>query len=323
MGMSDTPVAVETLSSPALKRDAARSGRGFFTRQRYFLFFMAAPAVVYVMLVGVWPLTQGAWYSLFDYNLQKPKRTHFVGLDNYVNAFADSTTRQAIFNTFQFTIIGVVVQLVLGLLIALMLWRDDRFNRIILAFLLIPATITPLVVGLIYKGLLGPDYGLVGYYLAEWGLGPKGGLLADGSTALWVLIFVDCWEWTPLMALILLAGLKALPNDVLEASRADGATVMQRFFWVILPLMLPSVFLALILRTMDAFRVFDTPFVTTGGGPGDATQTMMLIAVKQGLQFFNVGYASALGNIAILFIAIMAAGLIFAVRRADARINGK
>ena len=98
---------------------------------------------------------------------------------------------------------------------------------------------------------------------------------------------------------------------------------MQRFFWVILPLMLPSVFLALILRTMDAFRVFDTPFVTTGGGPGDATQTMMLIAVKQGLQFFNVGYASALGNIAILFIAIMAAGLIFAVRRADARINGK
>lgn len=323
MGMSDTPVAVDTLSSPSSKRMAVRRDRGFFTRQRYFLFFMAVPAVIYVIIVGVWPLAQGAWYSFFDYNLQKPKRTHFVGLDNYINAFADGTTRQAILNTFQFTIVGVAVQLLLGLGIALMLWRDDRFNRTILAFLLIPATITPLVVGLIYKGLLGPDYGLVGYYLANAGIGPKGGLLADGGTALWVLILIDCWEWTPLMALILLAGLKSLPTDVLEAARADGATVLQRFFWVILPLMLPSVFLALILRTMDAFRVFDTPFVTTGGGPGDATQTMMLIAVKQGLQFFNVGYASALGNIAILFIAIMAAALILAVRRADARINGK
>lgn len=321
--MSETQVVVDTLTRPASNPAAARGNRGFFTRQRYFLFFMAVPAVIYVIIVGVWPLAQGAWYSFFDYNLQRPKRTKFVGLDNYINAFADNTTRQAIFNTFQFTIVGVVIQLLLGLAIALMLWRDDRFNRTILAFLLIPATITPLVVGLIYKGLLGPDYGLVGYYLADWGIGPKGGLLAGGGTALWVLILIDCWEWTPLMALILLAGLKSLPNDVLEAARADGATVFQRFFWVILPLMLPSVFLALILRTMDAFRVFDTPFVTTGGGPGDATQTMMLIAVKQGLQFFNVGYASALGNIAILFIAMMAAALIFAVRRADARINGK
>ena len=321
--MSDTELVAQRLSDPAAKQAVARRDRGFFTRQRYFLFFMAAPAVVYVMLVGVWPITQGAWYSFFAYNLQRPQRTKFIGIGNYLDIFSDSSARQAIFNTFQFTIVGVAVQLLLGLGIALMLWRDDRFNRVCLAFLLIPATITPLVVGLIYRGLLGPDYGFVGYYLAEAGLAPRGGLLADGSTALWVLIFIDCWEWTPLMALILLAGLKSLPTDVLEAARADGATVTQRFFWVILPLMLPSVFLALTLRTMDAFRVFDTPFVTTGGGPADATQTLMLLAVKQGLQFFTVGYASALGNITILFIALMAAILIFAIRRADARINGR
>jgi multiple sugar transport system permease protein len=321
--MSETEAAVSTLSRPLGRSGVRRRDRGFFDRQRYFLFFMAVPAVLYVIVVGVWPLAQGTWYSFFDYNLQKPKRTHFVGLQNYLDIFADGSAQHAIINTFVFTIVGVAIQLVVGLAIALMLWRDDRFNRTILAFLLIPATITPLVVGLIYKGLLGPDYGFVGYWLAEFGLAPRGGLLGDGGTALWTLIFIDCWEWTPLMVLILLAGLKSLPTDVLEASRADGATVWQRFFWVILPLMLPSVFLALILRTMDAFRVFDAPFVTTGGGPGDATQTMMLLAVKQGLQFFNVGYASALGNITILFIAIMAIGLILAVRRADARINGK
>lgn len=319
--MTDTDVPV------AIPRQLVRSRResrlGYFARRRWFLLFLALPAFVYVVLVGVGPLARGAWYSLFDYNLQRPARTRYVGLDNYVTVFSDPSSLLAIQNTFLFTIVGVTVQLILGFGIALLLWRDDRFNRACLAFLLIPATITPLVVGLIFKGLLGADYGLVGYFLSDAGIGPQGGLLSDASTALWVLIFVDCWEWTPLMALILLAGLKALPVDILEAATADGATARQRFGRIILPLMLPSVFLALILRMMDAFRVFDTVFVTTGGGPGDATQTLMLLAVKEGLSFFNIGYASAIGNITILFIAIMASILVLAVRRADVRINGR
>ncbi|MGB3501531.1 MAG: sugar ABC transporter permease [Mesorhizobium sp.] len=284
---------------------------------------MAAPAVIYVLLVGVAPLAQGAWYSLFDYNLLRPNRTTWAGFDNYIKVFTDRSAVAAIYNTFVFTIVGVTVQLIAGFGLALLLWRDDRFNRIVLAFLLIPVTITPLVVGLIYKALLGADYGYIGYWLQLWGIGARGGILTDASSALWVLIAIDCWEWTPLMALILLAGLKSLPLDVLEAARADGATARQRFFWVVLPLMLPSVFLALILRMMDAFRVFDVPYVTTGGGPGDATQTLMLLAVKEGLSFFNIGYASALGNVTMLFIALMASVLLLAVRGADRRINGR
>ena len=312
---ADTPAAAGLVKSLA--------HRSFSDQRRLFLFLMGAPAVLYVLAVGVWPLAQGAWYSLFDYNLLKPKRTQFVGLDNYVEIFTDRSARQAIINTFQFTLASVSIQLVLGFGLALLLWRDGRFNRIALAFLLIPATITPLVVGLIYKALLGADYGLVGYFLAQAGIGPRSGLLSDAGTSLGVLIFIDVWEWTPLMALILLAGLKSLPTDVLEASRADGATAWQRFSMVIMPLMLPSIFLALVLRTMDAFRVFDSVFVTTGGGPNDATNTLMVLAVKEGLQFFNVGYASAIGNVTILFIAIIAAVLLLVVRRADVRINGK
>ena len=323
--MSETSLAPH---SPKLAGAASRArvrpfGLSVADRRRFFLMFMAAPAILYVIVVGVWPLAQGFWYSFLDYGLLRPGRTHFVGVQNYLDIFADRSARQAILNTFQFTLVGVAIQLVLGFGVALLLWRDSRFNRICLAFLLIPATITPLVVGLIFKGLLGADYGLVGYYLANAGIGPRGGLLSDGSTGLWTLIFIDCWEWTPLMALILLAGLKALPADVLEAGRVDGATAWQRFSLLILPLMLPSIFLALVLRTMDAFRVFDSVFVTTGGGPNDATNTLMVLAVKQGLQFFNVGYASALGNITILFIALMAAVLLLAVRRADVRINGR
>lgn len=290
---------------------------------RFFLFFMAVPAVLYVIAVGVWPLLQGIWFSFWDYNLIRPNRTSFAGLDNYLKVFTDRTARRAVLNTFQFTLFSVGFQLVFGFVLALLLWRDSLFNKIMLALVLIPATMTPILVGLIYKALLSADFGFIGYYLREWGIGPVGGLMADGSIALWVLIAIDCWHWTPLMALILLAGLKSLPLDVMEASRADGATALQRFHMVILPLMLPAIFLALILRTMDAFRVFDTPFVTTGGGPANATNTMMLLAVKEGLQFFNVGYASALANVATLYMAIMATILIFIVRRADIRINGK
>ncbi|WP_337270937.1 carbohydrate ABC transporter permease [Oryzifoliimicrobium ureilyticus] len=295
----------------------------FSDRRRLFLFLMATPAVLYVAAVGLWPLAQGIGYSFYKYNLLKPARTQFIGFQNYIDIFSDASTRRAVLNTFQFTFFSVALQLFLGFALALLLWRDSRFNRIILAFLLVPSTITPLVVGLIFKAMLGADYGIIGFFLSEAGIGPRSGLLTDAGTALWVLIFIDCWEWTPLMTLILLAGLKALPGDVLEAGLVDGATAWQRFRMLILPLMLPSVFLALTLRTMDAFRVFDSVFVTTGGGPNDATNTLMMLGVKEGLQFFNVGFASAVGNVTLLFIAVIATVLLLVVRRADVRINGR
>ncbi len=284
---------------------------------------LAAPAVLYVAAVALWPLAQGIGYSFYKYSLLRPARTQFVGFQNYIDIFTDASTRTAIFNTFQFTFFSVGLQLVLGFALALLLWRDSRFNQIVLAFILIPSTITPLVVGLIFKAILGADFGIVGYFLSEGGIGPRSGLLTDASTALWALIAIDCWEWTPLMTLILLAGLKSLPADLLEAGQVDGATAWQRFRLLILPLMLPSVFLALTLRMMDAFRVFDSIFVTTGGGPDDATNTLMVLGVKEGLQFFNIGFASAVGNVTLLFIALIATVLLLVVRRADIRINGK
>jgi multiple sugar transport system permease protein len=316
---------VEAAGSAALRpaRPLRRPAITHTQSQRYFLFFMAVPAVLYVTAVGVWPLLQGVWYSFFEYNLIRPQRTAFAGFDNYIKIFADRTARQAVLNTFQFTLFSVGFQLVLGFSLALLLWRDSVFNRVMLALVLIPATMTPILVGLVFKAMLSADFGVFGYYLRDWGIGPVGGLLSDGSTALWVLIAIDCWQWTPMMALILLAGLKSLPLDVLEAARTDGADALQRMRLVILPLMLPSIFLALVLRTMDAFRVFDTPFVATGGGPANSTNTMMLLAVKEGLQFFNIGYASALANVATLYMAVMASVLLFVVRRADVRINGK
>ena len=293
---------------------ALAAGWSYALKRRMFLAAMALPALIYVLAVAVGPMVQGFLYSFDSYNLIRAGSRHFVGLDNYLQLWRDPTARSALINTFLFTFGAVAIEFILGLGIALLLWRDDWFNRVALGLLLIPATVTPLVVGLVFKALLSPEYGMLGYPLAELGLSSPRGLLADPHAALATLIAIDAWEWTPLMALILLAGLKSLRTDILEAAAVDGASAAQRLRHVILPLLLPAAFLALILRMMDAFRVFDIIFVTTSGGPADATNTLMIYGVKQGLQFFNIGAASAVSTLIVVCILAMAAAFIGALK---------
>ena len=299
----------------ATDEDAGLAAGWSYTRRRQiFLSAMATPALIYVLAVAVGPMVQGFLYSFDSYNLIRPGSRHFVGLDNYLALWRDPTARRAVINTFAFTFGAVTLEFVLGLGVALLLWRDDWFNRIALGLLLIPATVTPLVVGLVFKALLSPEYGMLGYPLAELGLSGPRGLLADPQRALATLIAIDAWEWTPLMALILLAGLKTMPTDILEAAAVDGASGPQRFWLMVLPLLMPSAFLALILRMMDAFRVFDIIFVTTSGGPADATNTLMIYGVKQGLEFFNIGAASAVSTLIVVCILAMAAAFIVVLK---------
>ena len=218
------------------------SGWSYVRRRQIFLAAMAAPALIYVLAVAVGPMVQGFLYSFDNYNLIRPASRHFVGLDNYLSLWRDPTARRALINTFAFTFGAVTLEFVLGLGVALLLWRDDWFNRVALGLLLVPATVTPLVVGLIFKALLSPEYGMLGYPLAELGLSGPRGLLADPQRALATLVAIDAWEWTPLMSLILLAGLKTLPADILEAAAVDGANGPQRFWLMVLPLLCPRLF---------------------------------------------------------------------------------
>ncbi len=282
---------------------------------------MLLPALIYVIAISVWPISQAIWFSFFDYNLLRPHRTEFIGFENYVRLLVEPTGLRAITNTFIFTVSAVTIELALGLIIALLLWRDDRFNRITLALILVPLSITPLAVGLVFSALLAADFGLVGHYLAQWGITDPRGMFADPFQAMLAIIIIDVWQWTPLMALILLAGLKSLPGDVVEAAKVDGATGLQRLVLIVLPLLLPAIFLALVLRTMDAFRVFDSVFVATKGGPGDATNVLMYFAIKEGLEFFNIGYASAIATVTLACICVFAAFFVLAIRTAEKRMN--
>lgn len=298
-----------------------RGGLSYRQRRRLFMLCLGLPAVAYVVLVAVWPIAEGFWYSLFDYNLLRPRRTEFVGLDNYARFLDEPAAFRSIVNTFVFTVAAVGLEFVLGFAIALLLWRDDLFNRLVLPFILLPLSITPIVFGLVASALLGAEFGLVGYWLAEWGISDPRGMFADPFQAMLALVLIDVWQWTPLMALILLAGLKALPTDLVEAAEVDGASGVQRFVLIVVPLLLPAIFLALVLRTMDAFRVFDSVFVTTRGGPGESTNVLMYYAVKEGLEFFNIGFASAIAMVTLACIGVFAALFILLIRSADRRVN--
>ena len=230
---------------------------------------------------------------------------------------------RALANTWLFTLLAVGIEMALGLSLALALWADRPFERAALVAMLVPVMITPLAVGLIFKALLSAEFGLVGYWGRLLGIVGERGFFGDPVAAFASIVAIDVWQWTPLVVLILRAGLATIPAEMSEAAAVDGATPWQRLRLVVLPMLLPAVMLALMLRGMDAFRLFDSVFVITKGGPGDATNVLQLYAVKQGLEFFNIGYASAIANVTLLCIALLAVGFVLLLRRTDRRIAGR
>jgi multiple sugar transport system permease protein len=278
---------------------------------------LVLPAILVVALVCVYPLASALRLSFYDYDLSSVAPREWVGLGNYGDLFSSALGRTAIRNTLLFAVPAVSIQLVLGFGLALLLWRDSRFNRAVTALLLVPVAFTPLVAGLLFRSLYNTDYGPLGYLVRTSGIADVESLASDPRTAMPALILLDVWQWTPLVALILLAGLRALPQDVFEAAQLDGATGWQRLTRVAIPLMAPTIFLAAIVRTMDAFKVFDSIFVITGGGPGDATTTLNFLAYREGLRFFNVGYAAAISNVLLLIIGAFAAAYALLLHRYD------
>ncbi len=286
-------------------------------RRRRFPFYamLVAPVIVYICAVFVYPLGYSLWISFFQYRLTDPRQTKtFIGLQNYSTALGDPSIRTSIFVTILFVLAAVGVEFLIGMALALLLWKDSAINKVASALLLIPISLTPLVAGLIWRAMLSPDFGSIGYYLARY-FGITHGLTAQQGTALISLVLVDAWQWTPLMMLILLAGLRSLPKEPFEATQVDGAGRITTFRYLTLPMMRHTIILALLIRTMDAFKLFDIVFVLTQGGPGDSTEVLNFVIYKQGLSFFHMGYAAAVSNILLVIVGLFAALYILVIGR--------
>lgn len=286
-----------------------RSGEGAY-------WVMLLPLLTFVVAVAIYPLLFSFRISFFKYRLTDPSQVQtFVGLDNYLRAMQDPTVLTSLRVTLVYVAGTVILELVLGLALALLLASEMRTTRFVRSFLLLPMALPPLVVGLVWKSLYNADFGVIPYYLKQLGVNVGRGPLAELNWAMPAIILIDVWQWTPLLMIIFLAGIKGLPVEPYEAAYADGATRWDRFVHITLPLLKPTILVALLLRTVQSFKVFDTIYATTGGGPGSTTTVLNFHIYTVGMTFFDMGYAAALANVLLVIIAILSALYIMLLER--------
>jgi multiple sugar transport system permease protein len=269
------------------------------------LFFLA-PAVAVLISIVVFPLAYSVILSFYDWNIIRAGGWSWAGINNYRTIlFQDSYFRSS-FKVTLFYLAGTVsVQFGLGLVVALIL---DQITRKIIGFLrtvlVLPITMTPVVVGIIWRLMYNPDSGMLNYFLSWFGFSPVNWTGMPG-TALPSVMMADIWEWTPFVALILLAGLQSLPREPYEAALVDGASSWQTFCYITFPLLSPAMLVALLIRVMDSFKTFDLIFVLTQGGPGMSTEILNYYTYRYGFKFFHLGYASALSWVLLVVVTII------------------
>jgi multiple sugar transport system permease protein len=270
-------------------------------------FWLLLPVLIYVAAIAIYPLLFSFGISLFEYRLTDPTQTKtFIGLANYIKAFNDPVILESFKTTFLFVIGTVFIEIAFGLGLAMLLSAENIFSQFIRSFLLLPMALPPLVIGLIWKALYNVDWGIIPFYAKSLGISLGHGPLAQPGWALPAVMLIDIWEWTPLLMFIFLAGIKCLPIEPYEAAMVDGASRWKSFIYLTLPLLKPTFLVAMLLRTMQSFKVFDIIYSTTAGGPGLETTVLNFQIYKVGMVFFDMGYASALANILLFIVVILA-----------------
>jgi len=253
-----------------------------------------------MLLVAAYPILYALWLSLFRYDLRFPGARRFVGLENYLSVLGSEAWWQALLNTLLVTGGSVAVELLLGFLFALVMHRALIGRRLVRTALLVPYGIITVVAAMSWRFAFDPTTGFVNGLL-----GLEGAMLADRWSAFAVIILTEIWKTTPFMALLLLGGLTLVPEELLRAARVDGANAVQRFFRIVLPLMRPVIMVALLFRTLDAFRIFDTVYVLTRGAQG--TEPVSVVGYNTLITRLNLGLGSAVSVLIFLCVLAIAA----------------
>jgi ABC-type sugar transport system permease subunit len=267
-----------------------------------------APAALVVLLIVVVPLGRALWMSLFDIQLTRPGVEPFVGLGNYVDQLTSGDFWAATGRALWFTVVSTVLELGLGLGLALLMDQPLRLRWLLRSIIILPWALPTIVNALMWRWIDNAEYGALNALLTQTGVAHRyQPWLSDSDLAMWMVIGADVWKITPLVAILLLAGLQTIDREVVEVARVDGAGPLALFRHIILPLLTPVVLIVLVLRTMEAFKVFDIIWIMTHGGPANSTQTIAIYAYQVAYQGFDFGRGAALGYLIALVIMILAA----------------
>ncbi len=278
-------------------------------------YLLLAPSVLIVLLVLVYPLWDGlrASTQLYRYG----KAVQEIGFGNYARLWEDEQFRNALWVTLRFVSLSVAIETVLGLALALFCLREFRGVRLLRTVLIVPMVITPVVVAIVFRLIYASDAGMLTAFSEALG-GGQVQILGHSTRAFLGLVALDVWEWTPLMFLILLAGLQSLPVEPFEAARVDGAGPWRTLVDHTLPMLRPVLAIAIVLRTIDAFGTFDQVFVLTRGGPGEATRLLSIYGYDTAFKFQQTGYAAALFVTVGLIVLAFALAAVRLLRKVDA-----
>lgn len=285
-----------------------RRRRSVFRGERRLGAGMLAPSLAVIALVAAYPICYAVWLSLNEYSVITPGLSRFVGLDNYLEALGSAQFWEAMETTIIFTVVSVGLELAIGLGMALVMHQAFRGRALLRAVVLVPWAILTVVTAITWRTIFEPELGFVNSALSALGL-PGGDVvwLGEEGYALAVMILADVWKTAPFMALLLLAGLQGIPDELHDAAKVDGAGTWQRFRSITLPLLVPAITVALIFRTLDALRIFDLPYVLTKGANG--TETLSLIAQTELVANRNTGLGSALA--VLTFVTVMGISFLY------------
>jgi multiple sugar transport system permease protein len=290
-----------TISVPARRRALRRPGQNY--ARRYWAF--AIPAGIVVVAVMVFPWFFTLFMSVHDWHIGGTRS--WAGLANYAHLLEDERFQKSIVRTLYFTALSVAAPVLLGIAAAVCFHRNFPGRGIARTIFIMPMMATPVAVALVWTMMFHPQLGVLNYLLTSAGL-PPSQWVYNASTVIPTLVMVETWQWTPLVMLIVLGGLASLPTDPYEAAILDGANGWQMFRHITLPLVWPFVVVALVIRTIDALKAFDTIFVISGGGPGSASETINLLLYLTAFNSYDMGYASAI--VVVFFLLILAITLV-------------
>lgn len=265
-----------------------------------------APLVAMLVVFTIYPLFYNIWLSFHEYAPFK-RRLVYVGTENWSTLVNDPRFWEALSVTFTYFFVLLAIQVVLGMIIALLLDSDEPGFGLLRGLLTLTLVIPPAITGMMFLLMEDPEFGVLTYLLEAMGiLSGQDPILATSSTALAGVMLADVWQWTPFMVLIFLAGLRSLPQEPYEAAMLDGASAFQTFRRITLPMMSKVIAVAVLIRGIDLFRAFDYMFVMTSGGPGTSTYTLSLYAWQQTFSFIKWGYGATLSLVSLVLILVIA-----------------
>jgi multiple sugar transport system permease protein len=296
-------VSAATRSDAVQTPAPSRKGWGR-RRRRWLLLAPMAPGLLLLLALSIYPTVYSLVISFYRWNLNDPLGKHWGGWHNFDLLLHDPAFWHSVRVTVEFVAASAILELGLGLGLALLFFRQFPGDKVLRALLILPMVVAPVVVGLLWRYMLNVQFGVVNYALEQLGVG-RVDFFGDPSWALPTLVLVDVWQWTPFIFLIMLAALQGIPEDILEAARVDGAKPARIFFDHMLPLLRYPIAVAVTLRLIDAFRAYDVIYMTTRGGPIDRTETLSWQIYDAGFGSFDIGYAAAFSWLMLILVVVV------------------